>query len=456
MAKEIKGKVKSALRYSLFDGVSHSFMVGIGEHYLLAYAILMSATDLQLGLVATLPIFLASILQLFSIKVMHTIRSRKKSVLLFASLQGLTWIPIIFVYSFIGIKIPSLIFFVSLYWIFGLIASPIWTSWIGDLVPEKVRGKYFSRRQAATSVAIFVSFILGGFILTYAKDTLNEAYIGFAFIFILALLARFVSVFFLTKQYEPELKIKEGNEFALKDFIFHFSKRFKKGHFNTAVLYFSLISFGIYFVAPYIVAFMLKDLNFNYMQYVIAIASYLIVQVTLLPIWGRILDKYGSLSILRLTGMLIVINPLLWIFPKELSHVILIQIYSGFVMSGFLLASFNLLLETTTPNKRATAISYYHLINGTFIFLGSISAALLIKWSIGWNLAAFGGLFWSKYIIVFLFSGIWRLMVSLTILPRLKDIKRHKKISSEDLALKVISSIPGKGLHMQAHVHPDK
>ena len=123
MAKEIKGKVKSALRYSLFDGVSHSFMVGIGEHYLLAYAILMSATDLQLGLVATLPIFLASILQLFSIKVMHTIRSRKKSVLLFASLQGLTWIPIIFVYSFIGIKIPSLIFFVSLYWIFGLIAS---------------------------------------------------------------------------------------------------------------------------------------------------------------------------------------------------------------------------------------------------------------------------------------------------------------------------------------------
>ncbi|MCD4759374.1 MFS transporter [archaeon] len=449
-------KIKKALRYSLFDGASHSVMVGIGEHYLLAYAILMCATDLQLGLVATLPIFLASILQLFSIKIMHTVRSRKKSVLLFSSLQALIWIPIIFVYSFVGIKIPSLIFFVSLYWVFGLIVSPIWTSWIGDLVPEKIRGKYFSKRQVATSIAVFVSFVLGGFILTYAKDTLGDAYIGFAVIFVLALLARFASVFFLNKQYEPKLKIEKEKEFALKDFIFHFSKRFKKGHFNTAVLYFSFISFGIYFIAPYIVAFMLKDLNFSYMQYAAAIASYLVVQVTLLPIWGKILDKYGSLSILKLTGILMVINPFLWIFPKELAHVVFIQIYAGFAMSGFMLASFNFLLETTTPKKRATAISYFHLINGTFIFLGSISAALLIKVSSGWNLVAFNDLFWSKYVIVFLVSGLWRLGVSLTILPKLKEIKIHKKISSGDLALKVISSIPGKGLQIRAHVHSGK
>jgi MFS family permease len=456
MVKEVKGKVKSALRFSLFEGVSHSVMVGIGEHYLLAYAILMSATDLELGLIATLPIFLASILQLFSIKIMHNSRSRKRPILSFVFLQALTWIPIIFIYSLANIKIPSLIFFVSLYWIFGLTASPIWTSWIGDLVPEKTRGTYFSRRRVATSIATFISFILGGFILTYAKDTLNDAYIGFAIIFVLALLARFVSLFLLNKQYEPVLKVTKGNEFALKDFIFHFSKRFKKGHFNTAVLYFSFINFGVYFIAPYVVAFMLKDLNFSYIQYVIAIGSGLITHVTFLPVWGRILDKYGSLSILKLTGMLMVVNPLLWILPKELVHVVLIQIYAGFVMSGFLLASFNFLLETTKPERRATAISYYHLINGTFIFLGSISAALLIKWSAGWNLDAFSDIFWSKYIIVFLVSGVWRLMSSLMILPKLKDIKRHKKISSEELALKVISSVPGRGWHMRAHIHSGK
>jgi len=55
-----------------------------------------------------------------------------------------------------------------------------------------------------------------------------------------------------------------------------------------------------------------------------------------------------------------------------------------------------------------------------------------------------------------LVSGVWRLMSSLMILPKLKDIKRHKKISSEELALKVISSVPGRGWHMRAHIHSGK
>jgi len=454
MRKEISIKVNKALKYSLLDGVSHSIMLGFGEQYFLAYAILMSANDLELGLVATLPILIASILQLFSIQLMHKMKSRKRAVVLFASMQAVMFIPLILIYHLLPYRISGLIFFVTLYWIFGLMTSPIWAGWIGDLVPTKIRGKYFSTRYLATGIAGFLPFLIGGFILSYAKDILNEAYFGFALMFFLAMLARIFSIYFLLHQYEPPFKEKKENEFSLKEFITNFSERFKKGHFNTLVLYLSLISFGVYFIAPYIVAFMLKDLQFSYLQYVIATATYLFVQVVLYPAWGRVSDKYGSLAVIKLTGLLISITPILWMFPKTLFHVILIQIYAGFIGSGFLLGSFNLLLETTTPEKRITAMSYYHLVNGIFIFLGSLSAAIILELIVNLRLTSIpyiGGIFWSSYVMIFLLSGIFRIIVTLKIIPKLKEVKRHKRISSKELAVKVITEIPNRGIHLNLH-----
>jgi MFS family permease len=456
METKLTSKIKSALRYSTMDGVANAVMLGAGESYILAYAILMSASDLQLSIIATLPILIASIFQLYSIKLMHKMQSRKKIVILFASIQALTWIPIAILYNLNNGQIPNLIFFVTLYWAFGLTSSPVWTSWMGDLVPEKHRGKFFGRRHVATAFALFVSFMIGGLILSYAKETLGEAYIGFAILFGIAMIARLFSVGFLSKQYEPKLRLKQKDEFTLKDFLFHFKKRFKRGHFNTVVLYLAFTHFAIYLSAPFFVAFMLKSLNFTYMQYVIAIASNLVVQMILFPAWGKFSDKYGSLAILRLTGILIAFNPFFWLFASSLTSVIIIQIYAGFTFSGFLLSSFNFMLETTKREKRATSMSYYALVNGVFIFLGSITGALLIKLIASSNLQTIpiiGAIFWSHYMPLFLISAILRLISGFTILPRLKDVERHTKISSKDLAIQVISSVPGKGLHINAHVH---
>ena len=63
MEQKLTSKIRSALRYSVMDGVANAVMLGVGESYILAYAILMSATDLQISIIATLPILIASIMQ---------------------------------------------------------------------------------------------------------------------------------------------------------------------------------------------------------------------------------------------------------------------------------------------------------------------------------------------------------------------------------------------------------
>ncbi len=438
------------------DGVANATMLGLGEQYILAYAVLLAASDLQLSIIATTPILIASILQLFSIKLMHKMHSRKKIVTLFASIQALTWIPIAILYNLNGGQIPSLVFFVTLYWAFGLTSSPVWTSWMGDLVPEKHRGSFFGHRHVATSIAVFASFLIGGSILSYAKNTMGNAYVGFATIFLLAMIARLFSVFFLSRQYEPNLRIKQKDEFTFKDFLFHFKKRFKKGHFNTIVLYLAFMHFAFYLTSPFLVAFMLNILEFTYIQYVIAIGCSLIMQIIMFPIWGKFSDKYGARKILKFTGILVAFNPFFWLFANSLGSVILINIYSGFTFSGFILSSFNFMMETTKREKRATAMSYYAMVNGIFIFVGSIVGAGLVNIFKNLNLESIpviGEIFWSYYLPLFLLSTILRLLFGILILPKMKDVVRHKKISSKDLAIQVISSVPAKGMHIHAHVH---
>lgn len=453
MAGRLPNKIKSGLKYSMLDGAAHSSILGIGEHYLLAYAIFLSASDLQLALVATFPIFLAAIAQLYSVKLMHKMKTRKHAVSTFVAIQGLVWIPIILTYFLSANRVSSLIFFVTLYWVFGLMANPIWTSWIGDLVPRNIRGKFFGKRSLINAFAVFLSFIAGGLILTYAKGTLGNAFMGFATIFGLALIFRFISVIFLLKQYEPRLSIDSDNEFSLKDFLFHFKKRLKKGHFNTLVLYLSFMSFAIYLSAPYIVANILKELNFTYFQYTIASAAFLITQMLFFVVWGKLSDKYGPLPILRLTGFMVALNPILWLIPRDLTGAIIIQIYAGFTMSGFMLSSFNFMLEVTDPKKRVTSKSYFNLMVGVFTFLGSLTGAGLLKLFQNVDFASIpilSTVFFSQYIPIFLIGGILRFAASLYLLPKLKAIEKHENVSSKKLFVQAVSIIPGKGINIAA------
>ncbi len=449
----ITKRVKSALKYSIFDGIAYSAMLGFGEHFLLAYAILMSANDLQLGVLATLPILLASIMQLFSVRFMNRMHSRKKSVILFAVIQALMWLPIIFIYTLSHDKIFSLILFVSLYWIFGLMTNPIWTSWIGDLVPSSIRGKFFARRTGLTSLAAFLSFIIGGLILNYAKEALGDAFLGFAIIFGLAMLSRILSVIFLAKQYEPEFNIIKKDEFTLGRFLKHFKEGFKEGHFSTLVIYLAIMYFAFYLSAPYFVAYLLNSLALEYWQYVVVVGVSILVQIMFLPAWGYYSDKYGSLAILKLTGMLIPFIPLFWIFSRTIPSLIVAQLFGGFVWSGFMLSYFNFLLETTEPENRANSISYFNLINGVFIFLGSLAGAGLLKVFSMIEISGFlKEVFWTKYVFLFFISALLRFFNSAIVLPKLKDIKRHRRITTKELAVKVISALPGKGLHISVHV----
>ncbi len=431
--EKVNDRIKKSLKYSVIDGTFASSMIGFGESFFVAFALFLNATTIQVGLMSSLPQTAGSLLQLFSNRLIKLFKSRKNVVSTAAILQGFMYIPIALAFFFGALKVYHLIFFLCLYWMFGMILSPAWNSWMGDLTDEKERGAYFGRRNKITGLASFTSFILAGYILERFSGVEQFQYIGFVAIFSLALISRIVSFIFLRKKYEPAYKVAQEAEFSFTDFI----KQARFTNFGLFVIYLSLMNFSVYLAAPFFTPYMLKDLRFDYLTFTIVVGTAIIVKLFTMPSWGKATDRFGAKKILNITGFLMPLVPLLWFFSKDVIYLIIIQMYSGFIWGGFEVSAFNFIFDTTSSQKRATCIAYYNVINGFAIITGAMIGSLIVR-----NNA----FFWSSYIFVFVMSFILRFIASLIFVPKLREVRPIEVIPYPKLFLKIISTMPTLGL----------
>jgi len=425
--------IQKSLKYSILDGSFAASMIGFGESFIPAYAVFLAANNVQLGLLTSLPLLLGSLVQLFSHTLLKRFRSRKKLVSSMALVQGALYVPIILVFFFGAGRVTFLILFACLYWIFGMILSPAWNSWMGDLVDEHVRGDYFGRRNKITGSASFFSFLLAGYILHLYPEGTTAEYLGYVTIFLLAFSSRIFSYVFLTKKYEPAFETPEKPEFSFLEFIRE--ARFR--NYGRFVLYLSFMNFSVYLAAPFFTPYMLRDLQLDYITFTIVNASAIVVKFLSMPVWGRASDQYGTRKVLSLAGVLMPAVPVLWLFSGNMYYLIMIQFLAGFIWAGFELSALNFIFDTTSARQRPTAIAYYNVLNGIFLFAGSMTGALMVRYN---------DLFWSKYLLVFVLSGVLRGIASFVFIPRLKEVRIVESIPYSSLFFKIIRTMPTIGV----------
>lgn len=431
--KEISHKIKKSLTYSIIDGTFYSMMVGFGESFFSAFAVFLKATNMQLGLLGSLPQAIGSLSQFFSDRLIKLFGSRKKFVCAGVLLEALMYIPIALVFFLGELRVYHLIIFISVYWVLGMVLNPAWSSWMGDLVGEKERGAYFGRRNKIAGFASFVSLLVGGYILQYFGGSTLTQYTGFAVIFGLALISRVLSFVYLTKKYEPAYTMLEEAKFSFIEFI----RQARFRNYGLFVIYLSFMNFSVFLAGPFFAAYMLYDLQMSFMTFTIVTATALIVKYVSMPVWGKASDQYGTKKVLALTGFLMPIIPVLWLFSSDFIYLVIIQAYSGFIWAGFEISSFNFIFDTTSPEKRATCVAYYNILNGIAIFLGAMIGELVISYN---------SLFWSKYLLVFLLSGVFRGIASAIFVPKLKEVRQVEHIHYHKLLLHIVTATPTTGL----------
>ncbi len=424
-------KIKKSLRYSILDGSFYSVMVGFGESFFPAFGVFLKATSFQLGLLTSLPQTVGYLSQLLTNKFLAVFKSRKTFVNLMALLQGLTYLPVSLLMLNGKMNLTYLIFFACLYYLLGMLPVPAWSSWMGDLVAEKVRGAYFGSRNNIIGLVNFGSFLTAGYLLQDFSKT--SPALGFALIFGIALLARVISFFWLCLKYEPPFILDSDARAGFSGIW----KMLKVKNFGIYVAYQAMMNFALYMAAPFFAPYILRDMNYNYQMFTIITAAVLVSKYLAMPIWGKLSDKYGAKKILGLSGYLLPLNPLLWVLSTNFWWLIFAQIYAGFVWAGFELSSFIFIYDMTIPEKRTTAVACNNSINGLAILAGSISGSFLV----GHN-----QLFWSKYYLVFIASFLLRYLTSVIFIPKLEEVRAVEKISYRQLVLEILSSVTTRGL----------
>ncbi len=433
-----EGRQKS-LEYSVKDGAAFSIMTGFGEQYFTPLAIELGASNIGIGLLASLPPFIASLPQLFTSKATGYLKSRKKTILIAVLLQILTWIPL----AAIPLLWPEngvtlLIVFVSLYFMFGQFANPTWNSLMGDLVNEEARGRFFGMRNKITGAVAFVSIFAAGYLLSlFTKETVLY---GFTIIFLVAFAARIISWHYLSLMEDPPMKADGAVAFSFTQYL----RRLRKTNYGRFALYYGLMNFSVYVASPFFAVYMLRDLQFTYFEYTIATAAMSLTTFLAMTYWGNLADRYGNKKIISLCGTSLAVIPIIWLFSSDLLSVILIQVLAGLVWSGFNLSAINIVYDNVKPENRTRVFAYHNILTASSVFLGAMFGALIAGYGAGY------GIFYYGLQMLFLISGILRLMTSVLFLPQIRERRNVEPISEKDFFIKYSGTGPAIGLTYRA------
>ena len=361
------------------------FIVFSGGVFLTGLALMWGANDIEIGLLAAIP-FLAQAAQLLSAYFISKTGQRKSVVFWGIAIGRQLWwilIPLLFVngewrlYALIGLVIFSSISV--------MISTPGWLSWMADLVPERIRGRYFGVRSAAVSVATILATICGGLIIDKFKNSGHEQP-GFAIIIGIAAIGALAAILLMNKLPDTSIGL-----FKLNMNLSLILEPLKDRNYRFLIKVFFLWNMAIGLGAAFFIPHMLNNLHMNFTQISMYLSLAALTAILLNKPWGSVIDKFGCKPVIAICSFGIVLVPLIWWLPRPdfLWIFVFEAIYSGALWTGFNLAIFNIPIVNSPKDKRIVYLAMFSVVTGIGFFIASLIGGVLaenlnhIRWHIG-------------------------------------------------------------------------
>jgi len=427
-------QVDASLRHSVRDGVAFSVMSGAGETYFSAFALFLKATTPQIAVLASLPPLLGSFMQLLSAWIARYKVRRKTLIMTGAAFQALTWLPIMVLPAlFPSHAVMLLVICVTVYYATAHFIAPQWISLMGELVPERRRGRYFARRTRLASATAFVSLVVAGMVLAFF-DSRGHTLAGYLIIFGAAAAARVVSAYHLGRMHEPVAVSAAPPPLVTSDWL----RRLRRSPFIYFSLFMASMQFAVAIASPFFTVYMLRDLHFSYLQFMANTAVVVLVQFLALNTWGRLSDVFGNRLILVLTGAVIPFLPSMWLVSSDFWYLIGVQVLGGLSWAGFTLSAGNFLYDLVPSPKRTTYLAFHNVVLGVGVFLGAMLGGFLAAWMPReFSVAGHSVTLISALQGVFLVSTLARLAIALAFLPKLREVRSVRPMSVRGLVFRV-------------------
>ncbi len=371
-------------------------MMGTGETYLPAFVLAVGLGEILAGLASTLPLLAGAVLQLASPFLVRRLRSHKRWVVLSATIQAVNFLPLMWAAWRGSISGPGVLLLATVYWAAGMGTTPAWNTWIGRLVPQRLRARFFARRTRTTQIAMLAA-VLGAGGLLNVMDARGQALHGFGLVFLAAAVFRLVSVTFLSMHTEPAAGAGVARSVSPRVLLE------QPRHAGVRLLVYMLaVQMMAQMAAPYFTSYMVGELRLAYVHYTLLLAAFYVAKIMMLPALGRLARRFGTRRLLWLGGWGIVPMAGLWAVSSAVPYLVGVQLLGGVAWAAYELATFLMLFETIAEEERTSMLTIYNVGHALATVTGSAAGAVLLHLA-GEDRAA--------YLLLFLLSTGGRLLI---------------------------------------------
>jgi MFS family permease len=352
--------LRRGMRASVIEGVlatpvvTMSLPVNIFMTALVAKGFPLSKS--VIGAAVAVP-FACNFLQVFISPLITRWARPRPTAILGAALHSVCW-------AWLAWKLPSLpvddpaatgrflLIWVFVASLFNAVLSVVWNGWMHELVPGRLRGRYFSQRNRFIQGATLV-FVLGtGTVLTWGGYSART----FQLVIVAACVCRVASLWYFWRMPEGRLtRKKPAPARPLREQV----AIVRRSHSLLLFIVFGAVwNFASNCIGPFYHVFMFEQLGFSGFQVGILATLVALGGIVSLPVWGGLLDRYGNKACMAVALGLWQVQNFLWCFLTPENSAILygMWFWGGALSAGFILGQFTILLKLIPSDARSLAI----------------------------------------------------------------------------------------------------
>jgi MFS family permease len=413
----------------------------------------LGGTPWQFGILAALP-YVASLLSLPASLLIERTGQRKTIFLGGLYFQRLLWFPIALVPLWVlthygtasaGATVKLFLLLIFVMHAGGAVGGPAWVSWMADVVPDRLRGKYFSRRRQWGVISAIPTALFAGWLLDQrgaAGDT-TAALRWCAILFMCAAVFGVTDIHLF--RYLADVPKAPQRGFGLLKAL---GQPLRNRQFLWFAAFVGTLTFAVAFMQQFTTLYLLdrgKVGVSNAMTQLIVLVVPMAAQFLMLPVWGTAVDRMGKKPVLALAGLGLVPVALGWCLlgPQNLWLGFVLSAAQMVLWTGVDIANFNAVLEMAgsgdaaepdarrdaspaAPNRpaanRPCGGSAYVAINSVIVnlagCLGGLAAGLIAQALSTWEWVPAAGMkHFSFYDVLFALSAALRLAAVAIFLP---------------------------------------
>lgn len=348
-----------ALRLVLYDGLASEAMGTLTAGvFLVGFAVELGASNVAIGVLAAVPFFV-QLTQLPAVVLVERLRTRR-AICFWSAGIGRTFLLAAALAPALGptTGIAVLIGAIAVYQGLGAIGGCSWNSWMRDLVPASIFGRFFGRRTAATTALATVLAFLGGVGLDLWKRHVPEhAALGYSCLFAVSSAIGLFGVYLLSITPDQPMAPAERRTHPLE----MLSAPLLDINFRRLIVFLSFWNFAANLAAPFFTVYMLRTLDYSMTQVMTLTIASQVSNLASLELWGSLIDRFSNKAVLGVSAPLFIVCMFAWAFTDlpwtrgvTFYLLLLIHVLMGLATAGVALASNNIAMKLSPP-RQATA-----------------------------------------------------------------------------------------------------